>query len=164
MIKVELGLLPRYGNSTKVNWKKSIGGQVFFFYNKQGGVLKIVDVKNVGKGSDKHIKIEYNGKQTWITRASLVNGDFVRFLEVKTKRKVKIERSEYYKGQILKSDTRSIKLLKEGYRTCSERVKVRGFIYECQDCGHKGFKPLSHIRKGSGCKNWACRNKESKVV
>lgn len=156
-----LDLLPKQGATNRVDWRNSVGCYIPFVYGEVKGVLKLVDYE-VTHTADKRMLVEYNGKQTWVHTASLRRGELKQVIGLPRKRRsAKPKPTGFVKGQVFKDEKRHIKLLKEGYKTMGSH-KIRGFIYECQECGHRGFKPVRQIRIGSGCASWKCRNGQAK--
>lgn len=154
MNKVILDNLPRRGKLGKyVDWNKSVGYEVPFVYNSYEGVLTITKVNGM------NLRIKHNKREVWITRNAFLQAKLNYLLKPSAHRGAKSAPSEFKAGQILKDENRHLKIIKEGYRV-SEVRKERGVIYECQCCGHRGFKSLDLLRKGSGCaKWWICRDK-----
>lgn len=154
-----LDLLPKQGGANnRVDWENSVGGLIPFVYGEVKGVLKLLDYE-ITHTSDKRMLVEYEGRQTWVHTASLRRCELKKVVGIPRKRRqAKPKPTEFSRGQVFKDSKRHIKLLKEGYKMMGN-YKVRGFAYECQVCGHRGFKPIRQIRVGSGCSNRMCRYK-----
>lgn len=160
MNKIVLDGLPKKkGKCGYIDWLNSTGCQIPFVYESYTGVFVIKRV--LPSSSYVQLLLEYNGREEWISKNALTNLQLKKVLNIKGGNKCKP--TEYTNGQIIKDENRHIKLLKQGHKTIDGN-RYRGFIYECQCCGHKGFKTIRTLRKGTGCVKGRCKRELAQAV
>lgn len=140
-------VIPFENNQYK--WQKAIGKFVRFTYDNISGVMIIRNI--IKDGTYTKIELEYKLKRHEITLTNFKKSMISRIIK---------EHGElccgYHKDQIIKDEFRHIKLLR-AKAVKGKTHDVRGFDYKCMECGHIGFKTITSINSGQGCKFTKCR-------
>lgn len=157
MRAVLLDKLPRLGEK-KIDWRNSVGHEVPFVYDTVVGFVKIVKIVfngNLVKG----IVTQYKDNVRTLDLRSFKECNFKSLIFNNRKEVKNYGVHSYRKGQRLLDESRDIYLMKESTKLYANKYTITGFEYKCLCCGYVGFKTISSINKGTGCKN-KCKNKK----
>ena len=143
MKKVFLDDLPRFKegkNKGGIIWSESTGCKIKFIYDNIKGEIEIINYKTKGQRLD----IKYNNKYFSISTCSFLICRLGELLGIHTKL------YKYKIGEIIKDETRNIKLL-EQIRTSHSKDTQKGYTYKCLKCGNEDEISESALKRGCGC-------------
>ena len=129
-----------------INWKESVGKDVYFKYGNLTGYIHIVGEN----GND--IIVSYNGKTFNKNKSNFKNGKIGNIIGVIS------TDFKYNIGDIIKDDKRDYTIINREHRK-KERI-YRGqrcvenrkwYLYHCNKCGYEDWMIESNIKSGNGC-------------